>query len=292
MVSLLKEQSVSPKLTQTLSIIGKGRAGSAFAAAIRLLGDDQNNSTSGYTLHSHLAGRPHDFSAERSMLESGGGPEILVLAVMDSAISEVALRAMAAEIPNLRIVVSLSGAFSPMELPNRTGIARLTLHPLQTLTTATESQQSPSFEGITFAAASESTDAINWAREFARALGAADLLVLEPAQLPLYHAMVVLASNTITLLGSTIEQLSPLLGLAPNATKAALAPLMRKTLENVLDHAASEVLTGPFSRNDTATIAKHREALGVANPSILLLYVAIHAYAESWKSTMIDSERG
>lgn len=99
---------------------------------------------------------------------------------------------------------------------------------------------------------------------------------LDPELKPLYHALCVLGGNGTALLASRVfEEFEERLGLP----RIVLEPLLRQSLANICD-GNSTSLTGPWVRNDTATIDQNLEAL--KNQSLSDIYrVFLRAYQET-----------
>ncbi len=230
----------------SIAVIGTGRVGSSFAAKI-------GKKSSGYELFAHLPARLKSFEK----LAKQGGPDVIFIASKDSEISNVAKKALKVAGKNLSLLVHCSGSNQSTILPIRKGIARLTLHPIQTFPSADPSL----LKNIYFMASSDDNVAKKWAKKFVRNIGGTDIIFVKGKDLPLYHTLVVFAANFITLIGGSIEILSKSLRIPPKEIKKAIAPLMRKSLDNVLHGDAKKVLTGPLARKDFATILKHRLAL-------------------------------
>ncbi|HYM21389.1 MAG TPA: DUF2520 domain-containing protein [Candidatus Kapabacteria bacterium] len=247
----------------TIAVIGKGRLGSSIAGAIR-------NERRKYKLFAHPAARSKSFN----MLRRNGGPDVLFIVCKDKYISDVARTALLTCGANTKIIAHCAGALSSEILPKRKGISRLMLHPIQTFTKSDPN----AFSGITFGAESKDNKALQFAYKFIGAIGANEIILLKPKQLPLYHAMIVLGANFITLLGAAVEELSDALKIPSKKIKKALAPLMKRSLDNVLANDAADVLTGPLARRDFETIRKHKKAL--SNTSSQELYNAFVKFAE------------
>jgi predicted short-subunit dehydrogenase-like oxidoreductase (DUF2520 family) len=64
-------------------------------------------------------------------------------------------------------------------------------------------------------------------------------------------------------------------GIDPSVARAALAPLVRATLENVLAAGPEAALTGPIARGDVATVHRHLEALAGGEAELDELYRAM-----------------
>jgi predicted short-subunit dehydrogenase-like oxidoreductase (DUF2520 family) len=251
---------------ETMAIVGVGRVGLSLKGALAYV-------TKGAMLHSFSSSRSIDAKA----LARNGGPQVLIIAVKDDMIAEVAKRAMNACGPNLRLIVHLAGSQPSTILPYRKGIERLVLHPIQSF----PKPSAKLFEGISFAAASDDAEALTWAKTFVKLLRAKEVLILPNKSLPLYHAMLVLGANTITLLLAVVEELAGELDLDPPTIKKAMTPLLRSSLENALRQPAMTTLTGPFSRADTESIKAHKRALKHSPKTIRAIYKALEAFAQS-----------
>jgi predicted short-subunit dehydrogenase-like oxidoreductase (DUF2520 family) len=248
----------------TIAVIGKGRLGTSLAWAIRSLAP-------AYSLFTHLPARSTSFST----LSKNDGPDVLFIVCKDKFIARVAKRALAACGKNTSLVVHCAGSLPSSILPLRRNTARLMLHPVQTITNTNPQ----AFEGIAFAAESQSAAAIKFARAFSKRLGGHQFFKLSAANLARYHAAVVISSNFITLLGSSVEELADTLGIARRTFKLALAPLMQRSLKNVLTHNSKDVLTGPLARRDKETIKRHKAALSKTHSKGI--YEAFVKFAES-----------
>jgi predicted short-subunit dehydrogenase-like oxidoreductase (DUF2520 family) len=237
-----------------ITIIGKSRTGSSLAMAIKR--------SAGMKLSAQIPARQKKYPRINS--------EIIIVATKDDEIHAVSEKAIAAASKKLRLIVHVAGSLPSTTLAAHPGVARLTLHPIQTFT-------EPSghlFRDIYWMASSSNRDAIRWADQFTKGLGSNGIITLKSEDLPLYHAMTVLGSNFITLLFSSIEQISTELGIPPKRMKAALRPLAKQSLENVIAKPASSVLSGPIARKDSTTIHKHQKALKALDPKLRMLYDA------------------
>ncbi len=230
----------------TIAVIGRGKVGSSFAMRIVEMHPK-------YKLFAHLPARKNDFTA----LTHDNGPEVIFICTKDDKLGDVAARVMKAAGKNLKLLVHCAGSRESTILPSRAGVARLTLHPMQTFAEADESL----LENIYYMASSRDVFAKKWAKKFVQDIGGNGVIEIQGKDLPLYHTLVVFASNFTTLIGGSIELLSRSLHIPPKKMKNAVAPLMRKSLENVLEKDAAKVLTGPLARRDHSTILKHRIAL-------------------------------
>jgi predicted short-subunit dehydrogenase-like oxidoreductase (DUF2520 family) len=218
----------------SVHVVGAGRVGSALA--VRL--------------------------AERGLLVTERGPELVLLCVPDRAIAEVA-RAVE---PGPWIS-HVSGATPLAELDPHT--RRFGLHPLQTFTRARGAEQ---LDGAFAAITAENDAARDVGFWLARTLG------LEPFGLAdekrdAYHAGAAIASNYLV----TLRRAAGLLLESAGAPPEALDPLMRRTIENGFE------LTGPIARGDWATVETHVGAIRRERPELEPMYEAL---AETTKALL------
>jgi predicted short-subunit dehydrogenase-like oxidoreductase (DUF2520 family) len=100
------------------------------------------------------------------------------------------------------------------------------------------------------------------------------MFTIQPDRWALYHAAAVVASNyQVTLLDAALEILEQT-GVARREGLAALAPIARATLENVLSLGPQDALTGPISRGDVESVRRNLEALNAVSTWTRELYRA------------------
>lgn len=208
-----------------VAVVGRGRAGGALAARL----------------------------AERGLLVDEG-PDLVVLAVPDSAIASVA-----ASVAPGPWVAHISGATPLAALGSH--VRRFSVHPLQTFTRARGAEQ---IDGAWAAVTGETDDAVARADWLARTLGLHPF-PLDESRRALYHAGASMASNFLVTLYRTSARAMVAAGAPPDA----LVPLMRRTIENNFD------LTGPIARGDWATVDRHLEALAANLPDLVPFYRAL-----------------
>ena len=212
----------------SVHVVGAGRVGSALATRL----------------------------AERGLLGTEHGPDLVLLCVPDRAIAEVA-----GELLPGPWVAHVSGATPLAVLAPH--IRRFGLHPLQTFTRSRGAEQ---VDGAYAAVTAESDEA--------REVGfwVAGVLGLEPFALAdekrdAYHAGAAIASNYLVTLRRAAGSLLESAGAPP----AALDALMRRTIENGFE------LTGPISRGDWATVERHITAIRRERPELESMYTALAA---------------
>jgi predicted short-subunit dehydrogenase-like oxidoreductase (DUF2520 family) len=195
----------------------------------------------------------------------------VLIAVSDDAIPEVAMRLKKAGFER-GIALHTAGsrgpeALAPLSTP---GVATGVLYPLQTFSAPEQGLRD--LPGAYFALTGDSA-AMAWAREIVE-LVPGHVLSSQPAQWALFHAAAVLVSNyQVTLLDAALETLEAA-GVARAEGLAALSPLARATLNNVLRVGPQAALTGPISRGDVETVRRNREALTAVSSATQDLYRA------------------
>lgn len=193
--------------------------------------------------------------------------DVLILAVPDSALPEVAAQLATRESAASETWLHLSGA-----LP--AGILRLGptvpahvggLHPLVALAEGADpSGATAGLEG----------DAVSLpiARRLAEAVGLVPLVLTDPDARALYHAAAVTVAGHATALFSQALRLMAHAGLDADAARRALQPLLLSAAKNLATLPPARALTGPTARGDASTIARHLAALTPLDPSLGATY--------------------
>jgi predicted short-subunit dehydrogenase-like oxidoreductase (DUF2520 family) len=218
-------------------VVGRGRMGAALAAAMR---------EAGMAVRGPL-GRG----------ATGEGAALVILCVPDREIGAAA----AAIRPGPMVGHVSASADIALLSPHE----RFVLHPLLSVVGA-----GARFAGATAAIDGGSPAAMNAAAALARALG------MRPQAIPveqraLYHAAASAASNYLVAVESMAESLAARVGL----DRAALAPLVRATVENWAELGARGALTGPIVRGDVLTAVRQRTAVSATAPEHLALWDAL-----------------
>ena len=213
-------------MVEPVHIVGAGRVGSALAARLR----------------------------ERGVALREDDPELILLAVPDAAIRDVARGLTPGP-----WIAHVSGATRLSALEPHT--RRFSLHPLQTFTRARGPEQ---LDGAYAAVTAEFDEARAVAVELAETLGLRSFRLADEERV-LYHAGAAIASNFLVTLRRVAGQLVEDAGAPPEA----LDPLMRRTIENGFE------LTGPIARGDWATVDAHIHAIRARRPEYEPLYRAL-----------------
>jgi predicted short-subunit dehydrogenase-like oxidoreductase (DUF2520 family) len=190
----------------------------------------------------------------------------LLISVPDEALEEVA--GMLQQDGGIALHTCGARGADALDKMRRRGVACGTLHPLQTF----PESGTVALEGIAFAVSGDE-EAVEWARQITRLMHGR-VLHIEAAARPLYHAAAVMASNYVIALLSAAETLMKSAGVADPDALAALAPLVRTSVENALKLGPVQAITGPVQRGDTGTVKAHRDALRSFSEPLQALYRA------------------
>jgi predicted short-subunit dehydrogenase-like oxidoreductase (DUF2520 family) len=239
MRELERDSSETPGCAR-LAIVGRGRLGTALAAALRGAGFE-------------VAG-PVGRGAEP--LRDGGADAVL-LCVPDAEIA-----AAAAVVPSGPLVGHCSGAtgldvLSPHEA--------FSLHPLMTVTA-----DGARFSGAGAAVAGSTDRALGLATQLATRLGMVPVEIADEDRAA-YHAAASIASNFLVTLEAAAERIAASAGV----DRELLVPLVRATVENWAAVGPDRALTGPVARGDEATIARQRAAIEARADGVLPLFDAL-----------------
>jgi predicted short-subunit dehydrogenase-like oxidoreductase (DUF2520 family) len=237
MRELERESPNDPSDCRRLAIVGRGRLGTALAAAFR---------DAGYDVDGPL-GRGAD----------AAHAEAVLLCVPDGEIA-----AAAARIRPGRLVGHCSGATGLDMLGAHVAFS---LHPLMTVPAA-----GASFAGAGAAIAGATPEALELARKLAVVLQMRPVELAEEDRAA-YHAAASIASNFLVTLESAAERLAATAGV----DRELLVPLVRATVENWASSGAERALTGPVARGDEATVLRQRQAVAERMPDLLPLFHAL-----------------
>ncbi|MBK5222421.1 MAG: DUF2520 domain-containing protein [Acidimicrobiia bacterium] len=232
----------------TVRIIGPGRAGGALAIAL---------AAAGWEVDEPIR-RGDDLTL------AAIGPDLLVIATPDSAVSEVAAAVRPA--PGT-VVAHLAGSLGLDVLADHPH--RAALHPLVTIPTAQVGARR--MAGAWFGVAASTPSAARLVDQTVADLGARSIEVAD-ADRASYHAAACIASNHLVALLAQVERVAGSVGVPLDAYLG----LVRTSVDNVEAMGPAAALTGPVARGDEATVARH---LASIDPSERPGYEAMAAEA-------------
>jgi predicted short-subunit dehydrogenase-like oxidoreductase (DUF2520 family) len=251
---------LSRAMKRSLSIVGAGRVGRTLGKRLHRLGwrigavVTRSAATSRIAVQEIGAGKPY------SRLVPGiFDSSVILLTTPDGALSGVAGALAKFDEMKLRgkIILHTSGALDRTVLAPlaRRGASTGSLHPMQTFT----GRGTPKLEKVVFAVEGDRSAAIV-ARSIARSLGGVPVTINSKNK-PAYHAAGALVAGHGLGLIEAATQVLLKLGFSRRDAMRALLPLMRQMLDNFEQLGPRESWTGPVSRGDFETVAKHTKAL-------------------------------
>jgi predicted short-subunit dehydrogenase-like oxidoreductase (DUF2520 family) len=237
--------STTNSLTDTrVGVVGAGRLGGALAGALREAGLDVRGPAARGEV-------PRDCDA-------------ILLCVPDAEIAPAAATVAGAA----PLVGHTSGA-TPLSALAPARAAAFGLHPLQTF--APDASGLEAFAGAGCAIAGATAGALAFAADLARVLGMTPFEIDDEGRAA-YHAAAAVASNFLVTLQAAAERIAAGAGLEPEEARRLLAPLLRRTVDNLAELGPERALTGPVARGDDATVEAHRAAVAETAPELLDLF--------------------
>ena len=252
-----------------VAIVGPGRAGRSLANALSGAGIEITG----------LIGRGQRVASA----------DVVLVTVRDADLPD-ALRGLG-DLPKGTVVLHASGADDPVEALatlRRAGHPAGTFHPLVPLA---DPEVGPSVMRGAWIGVDGDPGAIAMAESLATAIGAHVLRIPDGAKAAGYHAAAVIAANFTAVLAGAAEREMCRAGLEPRSAHAAVAHLMRTSIEHVATLGPERGLTGPVVRGDVGTIRRNVAALA-GDPAVQDLYVAATRIAiQLARAAGTDAER-
>jgi predicted short-subunit dehydrogenase-like oxidoreductase (DUF2520 family) len=242
-------------LSSSLSLVGPGRAGSAFARSWLAAGGSLTEVIARDPAPAREAAERLGGGTPRAVAGPHADCEILVLAVPDDVIAAAA-RSLAGRL-RCRAAFHLSGALaaSALESFRPSGASLGSLHPLRVFTGSPDE----SWNGA-FVATEGDAEALRVGEQVVSAVGARAHRITAKAK-PLYHAAAALAAGGTVAVISLATRAWAQAGIPEDAGRPALAALAESAAAAAVSREFSQAFTGPIARRDRVTLAAHRDAL-------------------------------
>jgi predicted short-subunit dehydrogenase-like oxidoreductase (DUF2520 family) len=258
--------------TPNVFVVGAGPVATALAGALRLGGVPVLGLWARSPARARAAGAIAGVAAYSAappdlLLEA----DVVVLAVRDDAISDVARMLVATGLVNRHhTLIHCSGAIAAAEALSSVagevgGMAMM--HPLPAIPDGRGAMRS--MKGAVFGIEGDERGRRD-AQALVAAIGAR-ALELGGVEVAAYHAAAAIASNYLVVLLAAASELLVEIGIAPEQASEALAALAEGTLANLRERGPDAALTGPVRRGDRATIERHLGALS-GRPDLAALY--------------------
>lgn len=208
----------------------------------------------GRGLHATLRSTAVDVTLRASRRPRRTDAEVVVFAVPDSSIEDVATTWMAHTQPRT-IFLHCAGSLGPEAFG---AVERVcgTLHPLVSFA---DPKRPPQVHGATFALAGPPR-ARKAGRTIARACQAR-VIETEGFVGAAYHASAALVANGAAALATVGVEILQRLGADKGAAQHAMSALLHSVADNIATIGVPAALTGPIMRGDASTVARHRRAL-------------------------------
>jgi len=261
-------------MSETLSIVGAGRAGKTLGRRLRELGWRIGVVTTRSIPTARAAVRVIGGGyATNRLTRQVLASDVVLLATPDSAIANVAadLARLGGNEWRGKIVLHISGALDSSALGALAdeGAAVGSMHPMQTFS----GQSTPSLAGTVFGI-DGSPAAQKVARKMIRQMGGVSVR-LSGANKAAYHAAGTFACAHVLGLMEAATQLLMSQGFKRRQATRALLTLTRQTLDNLERIGPRGAWTGPLTRGDFTTVKRHLDALADFSPEYLDAYKSL-----------------
>lgn len=265
---------LTQRMSETVSIVGAGRAGRAIGRGLRELGwrmgavTGRSISTARAAVRAIGGGQALD-AITHQVLSS----KVVLITTPDSAIESVAknLAQLGGKEWSGKVVFHMSGALDSSVLQPLAdlGAATGSMHPMQTFSRQNIPDLAQCIFGI-----DGSPAALRVARKMIHQMGGVAVR-LSGANKAAYHAAGLFACVYVLTLMETATRLLMAQGFKRRQAMRALLPLTRQTLDNFERVGSLAAWTGPLSRGDYSTIERHVKALADFEPEYLDAYKAL-----------------
>ena len=261
-----------------LVVVGAGAAGAGLARALGLAGWPLDalvcRSASRAAERRQIVGSGRPLSLDELLAETGDGdPRLLLVAVPDRSIGELATRLAGRDWAQGSVALHLSGSVEVQALnPLRErGLSVGGCHPLKSF--VDPARDAATLRDTVFALEGDPA-ALALAERLANTLGGRPFR-LAPGRRAAWHAAASHAANHLVALVDQALDLAEQAGLSRDHARAALLPLLSGTLANLADRSPAQALTGPVVRGDVDVVARHLQALEALDDDLGQAYRAL-----------------
>lgn len=252
---------------KTLNVIGAGRVGRTLASLWHgkdafAVQDVLDGSLEGARSAVAFIGAGNPVSASDVMRAA----DVWMITTPDREIAMCAARLAGLGRPG-DVVFHCSGSLASSALAAAGGRVA-SVHPLKSFADPREAARS--FAGTCCAAEGDSGALEVLVAAFERIGG--HVSTIDPQFKTVYHAASVIVCNYLTALLETGLRSYEKAGLDRDTATRMMVPIVRETLENVLELGTTRALTGPIARGDDAVVASHLEALDAWDARVAAIY--------------------
>jgi predicted short-subunit dehydrogenase-like oxidoreductase (DUF2520 family) len=175
------------------------------------------------------------------------------------------------------IVFHCSGSMSSgeLEVASAAGALVASVHPLKTFAEPRDAVRT--FAG-TYCAAEGDDGALQVLQPAFERIGG-NVSLIDARSKVVYHAASVIVCNYLAALVETGLRCFEKAGIPRDAASAMTQPILRETLDNVIQLGPAHALTGPIARGDAAVVARHLQALDAWDTTAARIYRSLGAAA-------------
>jgi predicted short-subunit dehydrogenase-like oxidoreductase (DUF2520 family) len=218
-------------------------------------------------------GRPLSLDGLLEDRSGGDAPLLLLVAVPDHAVPQVAERLATRPWPHGSAALHLSGsvevdALAPLRAA---GLAVGGCHPLKSF--VDPERAAATLAGTVFAVEGDEP-AVVLAERVAADLEGRPFRLARGRRAQWHAAATHAANHLVALLDQSLD-LAEQAGLSRHEARAALLPLLGGTLANLEHHPPAQALTGPVVRGEVETVARHLDALTQGSADVAAAYQAL-----------------
>jgi predicted short-subunit dehydrogenase-like oxidoreductase (DUF2520 family) len=203
--------------------------------------------------------------------------EFILVAVPDDVIYDMGLQLASlytnADVKDITFIhfsgIQDSGVLQPLR---DIGHYSASLHPLQTVPSIAAGKQA-----LTGCAWALEGDSEELCRQLVDALDGKLIRLTEEQKVP-YHLAAVMASNLLVALQAMAIDIASEAGLTQDEFLDVFGPLIRQSLNNLLDNGPDSAISGPLKRADNSTIERHLDWLQNADEKYLTVYRELSHY--------------
>jgi predicted short-subunit dehydrogenase-like oxidoreductase (DUF2520 family) len=261
-----------------LVVVGAGAAGSGLGRALQRSGWPVDavvcRSANRASASAEVVGDGRPLSLDGLLQEQcGGGARLLLVAVPDHAVSEVAERLATRPWPRGSAALHLSGsvevdALAPLRAA---GLDVGGCHPLKSF--VDPERAAATLAGTVFAVEGDEP-AVVLAERLVEDLEGRPFRLAGGRRAQWHAAATHAANHLVALLDQSLD-LAEQAGLSRDEARAALLPLLGGTLANLEHHPPAQALTGPVVRGEVETVARHLDALTMGPADVADAYRAL-----------------
>ncbi len=255
----------------TIAILGLGKVGTALGFLLRAAGYRVVAAASRTTASLDKGIVYTGGKAFTNYSEAAGLAKSVFITTTDDAISSICEKIVndGSVKPGKKVIhMSGVGGLDLLVSARNAGAHVASIHPLQSFADVESAIRN--IPGSAFGITAED-DIKAWSVQLVTDLGGMPFFVPD-ADKPLYHAAACIASNYLTTLVHTVEEIYQFLGLTRDDAFRAFWPLVKGTMSNIETSGTIQALTGPIARGDIGTVKKHLDALQVKMPLFLRVY--------------------